>query len=240
MTEDDFRAWADAWVARQDPDRIRRLIFEEADHVAAFNQDLGRFTVQFEAVNSAYLWLLDDLNFVPKNHWPAHRNVQYVLLAYNATSFHSAFDRLLRGHYEDSITLTRGLYETFVRAMWISTHSEHPYNALIRDVPAGQPRFNLTNFLRDHLHLDWSSSYSTLSAFAHSNGYLALDALTRAAQQGGEPERFEARITYKPDLAVTATALLSFAVTTHLRFAVERLMDGTQTVSYTHLTLPTN
>jgi hypothetical protein len=225
LYDPDFQVWADTWTAGQLPsDVISRLLEEERAHAAQFMTDYGRYAAHFEAVYSAYVRLLDDVNFIDKAGWPTHRGVQYVLLSYNAKTFYSAFDRLLRGHYEDCITLTRGLYETFVRAVWASAYRDNAHNVLVSKLPPGEPAFNLTNFLRDHLHLEWETSYGVFSAFAHSNGFLTLQSLVRLAEPDHEPERFDVHVTFDKRLAETAMPLLTFALLTHLRFTLELLV----------------
>lgn len=105
-----------------------------------------------------------------------------MLAAYNVKTFYSALDRLTKGYYEDSITLTRGLYETFVRTLFISCHPDDAYNALIFKPPKGERAFNLTNFLRNELGLEWETKYGVMSTFAHSNSLQVLSALQRALE----------------------------------------------------------
>lgn len=221
---DDFMAWLDEWVEEQLPsDVISRLIEEERAHAAAFTKEFGRFAVQFEAMYSAHVRLLDDVNFIDKSTWPPHRAVQYVLLSYNAKTLYSAFDRLMRGHYEDSLALIRGLYETFVRALWVSAYPSVAYNVLVAKPPEGR-QFNLTNFLRDDLKLERETNYGVLSAFAHSNSHAVLQALIRAAEQEGEPERFDTHVRFDQKSVELVGPLLLFVLLGHLRLVVDLLV----------------
>lgn len=130
------KAWADAWVNNHmTADLAERVADGETEHLELFSKDYGRFVSQFEVEYSALVEIIDQINFVEKDSWPDHRSVQYVLAAYNVKTFYSALDRLTKGYYEDSITLTRGLYETFVRTLFISYHPDDAYNALIFKPP---------------------------------------------------------------------------------------------------------
>jgi hypothetical protein len=236
----EFKIWLDKWTAQQLPsDVVARLIEEERLHAAAFMTEYGRFAAQFEAMYSAHVRLLDDVNFMEKSTWPTHRGIQYVLLAYNAKSIYSAFDRLMRGHYEDSITLLRSLYETFVRTMWVSTFPDVAYNVLTPK-PVEGPAFNLTNYLRDNLRLEWQTNYNVLSTFTHSNSFLVLQAVIRAATREGEPERFQTRVQFDPKLAETAISFLIFVFLTHARFTVDLLVGSAPVPNNEHLATARN
>ena len=212
------QAWADAWLAERLPtELVVQTIDDERAHFERFNSDYGRFVGQFEVEYQALAQLVDRLNFVDRSAWPSHRHVQYVLLAYNVRTFYSALDRLVRGYYEDCITLTLGLYETFVRILFVSCYPTTPYNALMAKLPKGERRFNLTNFLRDDLGLAWETKYSIMSVFAHSNSLRVLEALQRASERRGDPEQFGVRFDYEPELIEAAVPFLQFTLTSHIR-----------------------
>lgn len=218
--------WADQWLSERLPTPlVLELVEDERTHFASFNVDYGRYVGQFEVEFQALAGLIDDLNFVDRSAWPAHRNVQYVLAAHNVRTFFSALDRLVRGYYQDCFSLTRGLYETFVRMVFVSCYPESAYNVLMRKPPKGERTFNLTNFLRDDLGLAWETKYEIFSIFAHSNSFQVLNTLKRAVDREGEPERFGVRIDYQPAMIEAAAPLLQFVLACHLRFAVERFAD---------------
>ena len=164
------------------------------------------------------------MNFVDRTEWPPHRSVQYVLLSYNVKTFHSAFDRIVRGYYEDGIALTRGLYEAFVRVLFVSCFPDDAYNALVANAPKGTRRFNLKNFLDHDLGLQWETKYAVTSPFAHSNSLEALQALKRAVDRVGEPELFGFRLEFDERLAEASIPLLNFVLLTHMRFALDQLL----------------
>jgi hypothetical protein len=225
-SNDDARDWADRWTSERVPTPlVLQIIDDEHAHFARFNVDYGRYVGQFEVAYQSLAELIDHLNFVDRSAWPPHRYVQYVLSAYNLRTFYSALDRLVRGYYEDCLALTRGLYETFVRMLFVSCHPDSAYNVLVRKPPKGERTFNLTNFLRDDLGLGWETKYEIFSIFAHSNSLHVLEALKRAGDRDGDPERFRVRIEYEPAMIEAAAPLLQFVLTAHLRFAVERFAE---------------
>ena len=224
---DQAKEWADAWVAEHVPSAlVLAANQQEREHFVRFNHEYGRFIAQFETEFTALAELVDRLNFVDRSAWPAHRFIQYALVACNAKTFLSALDRLVKGHYEDSITLTRSLYETFVRALFVSCYPENAYS-VVGKPPKGQRRFNLTNFLTHDLGLEWDTTYSVMSTFAHSNSYQVTMTLKRAHDRAGDPERLGVEFGFDGTLSEAAVPFLQFAVLAHLRFSSERLVDGT-------------
>ncbi len=224
QTSEEATSWADQWASARVPSPlVVDLAQAEKDHFRRFNTDYGRFVLQTEAEFTCLADLIDQLNFVDRSDWPTHRAIQFALVAHNLKTFYSAFDRLVRGHYDDATTLIRVLYETFVRLLFISCHPDNAYSALGFKPPKGVRRFNLTNFLADDLGLDWSTKYEIMSVFAHSNSFRVLESLRRALERTDEPERFGLSLSFDARSAETVMPFFQFVLLTHLRFAVERL-----------------
>lgn len=229
--DDEAKAWADAWVQRHVPSQLVLDIKDlEVEHFKRFNSEYGRWVAQFEVQYSALVSALDAINYVGRSAWPAHRSVQYALLAYNVKSLFSASDRICRGYYEDGITLTRGAYEAFIRVLFVSCYPDDAYSTLIARPPPGVPRFNLANFLKDHIGVEWDTKYSVFSPFAHSNSLRTIQALKRAIELEGEPELFGFQIAFDEKLAEASLPLLNFVLLTHLRFVLERLVADSAAV----------
>lgn len=221
-SDEEARLWADGWTSTHLPaSLVVESIEAERSHFERFNTHYGRLVGQFEVEYQALAMLIDHLNFQDRSAWPEHRFVQFVLVGHGVRSFYSAFDRLVRGYYEDCITLTRSLYETFARLLFISCYSATPYNALMPRLPKGERRFNLTNFLDHDLGLEWATKYEIMSAFAHSNSLRALQSLQRSVDREGEPERFGVNYDFEPELIEAAAPFLQFVLLAHTRFAVD-------------------
>lgn len=221
LTIDQVDAWVRSRLAESVVGDIKQL---EVDHFAVFMKEYGRFVEQFEVQYSALVEALEAANFVDRTNWPQHRYVQFALLSYNVKTFHSAFDRIVRGYYEDGIALTRGLYEAFVRTLFVSCFPDDAYSALITNAPKGMRRFNLTNFLDHDLGLQWETKYAVTSPFAHSNSLETFQALKRAIDRVGEPEVFGFRLAFDERLAEASIPLLNFVLLTHMRFVLEQLL----------------
>lgn len=232
QSDDEARDWADAWVQGHVPSAVVANIKHlEVEHFRRFNVEYGRFVPQFEVQYSTLVEVLDAVNYVDRSSWPQHRSVQYALLSYNVKTFHSAVDRIMRGYYEDGITLVRGLYETFVRTMFVSCYPDEAYSAFMFKPPKDVRRFNLTNFLEHDLGVRWATKYEVTSAFAHSNSLDTLRALTRAVNHDGVPEVFGFRLEFDVRLAEVAVPMLNFVLLTHLRFAQEALLQSAPTAT---------
>ena len=132
----------DDWVRRNSPSSTARdLVQFEREHLELFGERYGRLHVQFDVAFDQLVAVVEQVNFVEKSSWPQHRALQYILLSHNLKAFISAMDRLSKGYYEDSAVLSRTLYETFLRAIFISCHSANPWGAFPVPPPKGVPKF---------------------------------------------------------------------------------------------------
>ncbi len=222
---EEAKVWVDNWVERTQSISVFPGIADYEDrHQEKFGRDFGQLGSQFEIQYSSLVGLLDQINGLDKTTWPLHRPVQFILISYNLKPLISAMDRLSKGFYEDAVTLIRSAYETFLRTLFISCHKDHPYSCLVNRPPAGEPVFNVTNFVRDELRVDWLTNYSIMSVFAHSNVHQTTEAVIRAAQRVDEPEVQGLQFEYREDLAALAGVFLQFLVFAYLRVAIERLV----------------
>lgn len=217
----------DAWVDAHLPSAFTTdLLALEAGHVEVVSAKYGRLFAQFDVEMTAHAQLIDAVNFVNRDDWPPQRAVQYMLVAANAKSFYSAIELLRRGHYEDCLAITRGLYETFVRVAFISCYPDAVASTLMPSPPKGERRFNLTNFLEHDLGLEWESKYRVMSTFAHSRAIVVLEAWQRALAREGEPERFGVSHGFDTERFELAAAFLQFVLLAHLRFVTDRLVGS--------------
>lgn len=216
--------WADRWVASNQPSILHDLEMVELAHRRRFEGEYGRGLQQFYVEFGALADAVDDINFVERDHWPPFRYVQFVLLAKNLGSLHSAMERLSRGFYQDALSLTRSSYDAWLRLVFISCYPDEPYAALMHRTPKGTPSFNATDLVRVQLRLDWLSKYRIMSAFAHGNSVDALQSLQAAIERSGDPERFGLQQSYDVSRIELVYPFLEFLVLAYLRFVVERLL----------------
>ena len=144
-------------------------------HLAMVLKKYPRFVKQFEVVYDVIVRIVYDINYIDKSKWPGHRSAQFLLMTYNLKSLYSSFDRLVKGFYEDSFILARPVYEAFIKIIYITCYSDNPYYVIsgIKEKKDSRRKFNLTNFLKDELKIDWHS-YRLFSAITHSNWYSVL------------------------------------------------------------------
>lgn len=221
----DARDWADQWVRAHIPAAVQEeLATFEAEHLQRFLTDYGRGHDQFYVQYDALVRLVDEVNFIDKTDWPGHRVPQYVLLAKNLKALHSAMDRLSKGFYQDAVTLLRGSYDAFLRAVHISCYPADPYAVLVDKPPAGTTRFNATNLVESQLRLNWRFLYQLMSVFAHANTFEALKSLRE--MQDGYSERFG--LTFEDDKALRELAFpfLQLVLLAFLRFVLEVIIGA--------------
>ena len=215
----------DDWVRRNSPSSTARdLVQFEREHLELFGERYGRLHIQFDVAFDQLVAVVEQVNYVEKSSWPQHRALQYILLSHNLKAFISAMDRLSKGYYEDSAVLSRTLYETFLRAIFISCHRDDPWGAFPVPSPKGTPKFNATNFARDVLRLDWHPIYSTMSAVAHSNFPRVGSSLHRIENRIGDPEVFGLSFEDDPKTLEFAAAFLPFLLAAYSRLVVERFV----------------
>jgi hypothetical protein len=127
--------------------------------------------------------MMHAVNYIDKAAWPKHRSVQFILFVHNLKSLYSSFDRLIHGFYEDSIILLRPVYEAFIKSVFITCYPTDPYAVVAGTKSNLQKQFNLSNFLKDDLKLEWHA-YRLFSALTHANLYSVLKEAIGIRQEG--------------------------------------------------------
>lgn len=151
-------------------------------HANKVLKEYGRFVSQFELYYDLIVEAFHALNYIDKVGWPEHRSVQFLLFVHNLKSLYSSFDRLVRGFYEDSIILARPVYEAFIKSVYITCDPTDPYTVVIGSKGSMQRKFNLSNFLKNDLGLEWRE-YHLFSALTHANQYSVLKEAVDIHQQ---------------------------------------------------------
>lgn len=140
-SDDEAQRAFDAWLVRHRPPKVRVDTADfEMQHVDWFMENYGRAVDQLYIEFDRLVNLTRQVNCIDKSAWPQHRAMQFVLLAKNQQTFHSAIDRLSKGSYQDAMSLTRSIYETFLRVIHISLNSEHPWGAVSDKPLQGEPK----------------------------------------------------------------------------------------------------
>jgi len=203
-------------------DILRRMQDYEGEHLAYVSSQYGRFVSQFEASYDALVRIIDHVNYgAERSKWPGHRVVQFIVAVQNVKPIRSAQDRLLRGYYEDSLTLMRVAYEAFVRIVFISLHPDAPVYSF-GERRKGARHFNLTNFVADELRLGWNE-YEVLSAMAHSYKLAVLKQLTEIGSEG-QREPLTLSFTRDEVHLTVGINILEFLLLVYLRTATTILL----------------
>jgi hypothetical protein len=229
----------DDWVRRHQPRQTALDLaeFERDHHLRWFGEEYGRLLVQFEVAFDQLVAVVEQVNYIDRASWPQHRVLQYVLLSHNLKPFVSMVDRFSRRYYEDSVSHSRTLYETFLRAVFISCNRDDPWGAFPVSAPSGTPAFNATNFPRDELRLAWHRIYSTMSAVAHSNFPAIAQSLQRMRERSGDPEVFGFTFAEDERMLKYALTFLPFLLANYTRFIVDRCVGPAQRPSGTEDTI---
>ena len=218
--------WMNGWLDRHLPSEWVGLLHDQDRAIALEFIDEYRHSVEILEVGyTALAEAVDLVNFVPKDPWPDHRGAQYLFIAENVKSFRSAQDRLMRGYYQDCGSITRSLYETFVRVLFMSLHSEDWSSAITYSTPPGQRKFNLTSLLRDELGLDWDPIYRLLSEASHSNIQSVRQRILALFATDVEVRRYGYRNEFDPVQINVYLPVLDFVLWAHLRIIWDVILE---------------
>ena len=167
---DQVKAELDTLCKKYDATASNNLLQFEQKHYSAMTngpESYGRFKEQFrlffELVNSIVI----GLNYIDKSDWPPHRTIQFLFLVNNLRSLHNTTYTLLRGHWEDSMTIMRTCLEAMIRVVWISCYPNRLDAGVIPQKDGGR-EFNYTQFVKNDLLLKWDD-YKMMSLKAHGN-----------------------------------------------------------------------
>ena len=226
----EVEAWLHGWLDRHIPSEwVSLLQDQDEDAALKFIDKFEGFVQIFEVGYTALAEAVDLINFAPKDDWPTHRGPQYLLLAANVKSFRSAQDRLMKGYYHDCGAITRSLYETFARIVFISLFPD-AWSSTILYQPSNQRKFNLTNLLKDDLKLEWEPIYGLLSSVSHSNSQAVTYQVVQLSDPDRQPERYGYRNAFDPEQSAAYVNFLDFVLIAHLRVAREMMLEPTSNV----------
>lgn len=152
---------------------------------------INQFYLYFETIGK----VSSAINYIDRSKWPKHRSTQFLLIVFNLKPLYSSFDRLIKGYYEDCLILLRPVYEAFIKIVYITCFPDDPFATVADEKGIDGKTFNLTNFLKDHLGLDWEE-YKFISHLAHSNRILVIKEAIKI-KEGGLNEPIE--LKFEPD-----------------------------------------
>ncbi len=214
----EVETWLNDWLDRHLPSEWIGLLYDQDTAIVSEFIDEYRSSVEtLEVGYTALAEAVDLVNFVAKDSWPDHRSIQFLFIAENVKSFRSTQDRLMRGYYQDCGAITRSLYETFVRVLFMSLYPEDWSSAISHPTKSGQRKFNLTALLRDELGLDWDPIYRLLSEVSHSNIQSVRRKIIALSVPDDKVRRYGYRNEFDPVQVNIYLPLLDFVLWTHLR-----------------------
>ena len=150
-------------------------------HKELFLLKFGNHVKQFEDFFDELNLIIQFLNFVPKEQWGKSKGSQYLLYPETMKTLHRAFEDTIDGYYDEAMILNRSVYESFLRIVFASRHSQD-YESIFTSIK-GKVAFNVTNFVKDDLKLDWGFLYRIMSAIHHSKKHKHLKRLTDPNEQ---------------------------------------------------------
>jgi len=217
MREDSLRDRLDELCRNSNTNAVDNILDFQKGHYDKFSKEYGRFIDQYKMFYSALVDLTYSINYLDKSKWPSHRALQFTLAAHNQKQLYTAFFLLHQGFYEDSITLIRSSYETFLRILFISCNQEHQWNVFGNK--EGGPKFNALGLVKDELKLDWPT-YRLMSSFAHSNKVDVLEDVVQISREA-QKEPIALRLKYDEEKMGVAINYLQFLILVFLKLLNE-------------------
>jgi hypothetical protein len=182
MDSVEIKRQMDTLCSEHGPSKLIPRIEElKNSHKYLVSKEYGRFIDQFGVFFDVTNEIILGANYIPKESWPKHRSLQYVLINRNIKFIYSAFDQLIGGFWENSFVLGRPAYEAFLRVLFISLHPEDSDSAMLEQ--KGKRKFTVVNFIKDELKMDWHD-YEFYSILTHSNKYMVLRDYVKISKEG--------------------------------------------------------
>lgn len=190
----------------------------EEDHLNKVEGEYGRFVAQFELYYDLIVKITKGVNYIEKPDWPKHRSVQFMLIVHNLKNIYSSFDRLVKGFYEDSIVLDRPAYEAFIKVIYITCYPDDPLSVVRGRKSSSGRKFNLTNFVKDELKLDWSD-YRLFSIISHAKAYTVLTEAIKISREG-QKEPITLELKFDEELFELGANYIIFLLLVYLKIIV--------------------
>lgn len=127
-----------------------------------FNNFIKLFEDCFDDLNVS----IYHLNYVKKNKWPKHRGVQYLFFPETIKTLHRAFEDAVDGYYHESITLTRSVFESYLRMVFMSLYPTD-WESIFHNFK-NRRQFDATNLMKEHLKVSWPFIYRIMCKSSHS------------------------------------------------------------------------
>lgn len=208
----DLIARLDELVSKSDKTQMTHIYDYQNTHRDYMINNYNRFIGQFETFFCSMTDHSTNINYLTKN-WPANRGFQFIITTAALKQLHSGFILLNYGAYEDSITVLRSAYESFLRVVFVSMYPDSAGNVYDRHPKSGV-KFIATNLITNDLKLDWVK-YSVMNVFAHSNSYQVMGT---AIEIGFNKKAIPVQLDYKKDdeMIGLVTNFINFLITAYL------------------------
>lgn len=197
-------------IKKRPPSSIVRDIYKyQEKHTAWFLTTYGGFAKYFEESYDFYVQLLDSLNYVDKGKWGWPKNLIYIYLANSSYSLFKSYTNLLDGFYGESVSLSRVSYELLIKSIFIVYYPDDCW-ATYSKPGKGSRAFNVTNFLRHDLKVDWEYLYRLTSGTAHGKAYFT--ALMQQLEEKKKHEKIGLQLQNNTQMCEVSINLLTFLI----------------------------
>jgi hypothetical protein len=152
---------------------IGDIISFKENHRKQFLGDYHGYVKIFEGAFEVAAQTVEALNYAPKTDWPKHRSSQYPFFPNMLETLYRANDDFMDGFYDEANMLNRSVFESIIRVIWASCNKEH-HNTIWTKKEKGAPEFNVSNFLKHDLIVDWDYIWGYSSMATHGKRHRVL------------------------------------------------------------------
>lgn len=134
--------------------------------------EYGKFIKYFEDYFDSLNVIIEILNFSNRSKWSQVQVTHLIINAEILKTLHRAFEDIIDGYYDEALILLRCVYESYIKILFIYYFPNDIFAILYNC--KGKRNFNLTNFIRNDLKLDWTFLYRLMSSKTHGKSGNAL------------------------------------------------------------------
>lgn len=162
---------------------VCRVIAFQESHKESVVRDYRHYVKAMEHALDWSAQIITDLNYLKKRSWPPHRNFQYVYFPQIIKLLWRSHEDWLQGWYDESCILNRSALDGLIRIVFLSCYPNDVGAVLVYSRGKGKRSFNMTNFMRDDLGLDWEFIWGVDSSYTHGKTAEAIRSLVAAAEK---------------------------------------------------------
>ncbi len=201
-------------INSQPPSPVITGIYKyQEEHITWLTKNYWGFTKYFEESYDFFVNLVSSVNFINKDKWKWNLKLPYIYLGNSTYPLFKSFTLLSEGFYDESLALSRVSYELLIKSLFCILHPDDAF-ATYQKPEKGKLVYNLTNFVKDDLKVDWEFLYRLSSASSH--GKLYFTKIISDSREKGKHQNIGLQLRLDEKSAQINMNYLTFLIWTHI------------------------